>query len=237
MSGNDKVEIVGVISSSHRHGNTATLVGEALAGARELGADTEEIFLPELELEYCSGCLACNKTGRCVLNDGFEDVRARLRKADGIILSSPVFGAAPSAMMKNLLDRLGIFEFMTSSVFGGKYVGVIVTASAFGAGETAATLARATLGTLFQRTYVSGTVAVRLGTTVVKDSPDHLARARALGRRLVEDRRSGRTYPLQDLSGRVKRSFIEASMRKTIVSNREAMRGVYDSLAERGQLA
>lgn len=237
MGTNTNIKVVGVISSPHRNGNTATLVREALNGARERGAETEEIFLPEHNLKYCKGCMTCSKTGRCPMNDGFEDIRATLREVDCIILSTPTYGASPSAMMKNLLDRLGIFEFMTSSVFGGKYVGVIATASGFGQDKAAATLGEAALSTLFERAYLSGTLAVKIGGSDATDDPSHLAKASRLGRRLVDDRLRGRTYPLQNLVARTSNAFVRMTMRKAIAENRETMAGVYDSLAARGLIA
>jgi multimeric flavodoxin WrbA len=239
MGTDTKVKIAGVVSSPHRNGNSATLLREALAGAREAGAETEEIFLPEHKLQFCRGCMDCSRTGRCALGDGFEAIRQTLREADGIIISSPTYGSAPCATMKNLLDRLGMFEFMTSSVFGGKYVATIATANNFGADKTAAALAEFACGTVFQRTYLSGTLAAAIdGSTSASKSPEHLAKAQALGRRVVDDRLRGRTYPLQGLTARVSNWFARAAMSKMIAENRETfMRGVYESLAGRGLIA
>ncbi len=50
-----------------------------------------------------------------------------LAGADGIVLSTPVFAAAPCARMKNFIDRLGLFEYMTGTIYGGKYFAAIAT--------------------------------------------------------------------------------------------------------------
>lgn len=231
------MRVVGIISSAHTKGNSATLLREALAGAREAGAETEEIVLSEFDLRYCLGCMRCNETGCCCQPDDFEVVRRRLRDANAIVLSSPTYGAAPCARMKNLFDRLGLFEYMTSSTFGGKYVAAIATAKAFGAKATAGYLASVPLGTVFERAYVSGTLpAILRGGKRADEFPDYMRRARALGARVVADLRGKRRYPLQNLRARlINRLMMRPLMARGIASLKDSsMRGVYESLAERG---
>lgn len=175
------MKVVGVISSPHEDGNSAILVREALRAAGEAGAEATEVFLPRYRIEFCRACGTCLKAGGCPIQDDFEEVKAMLRDADGIILSTPTYGAAPSARLKNLLDRLGQYAFLTS-FFGGKYAAGIATAGSFAARSTAAQLAAAFQSGVFQRTRVSGTLAVPLRGRHVRDLPDVLEKARALGR-------------------------------------------------------
>ena len=100
-----RIQVVGVMSSARANGNTATLVREALKGAEKGGASTVEIVLPNYRINFCQGCLKCMAAGGCPASDDFETLRKLLSEADGIILSSPTYGAAPSAMIKNLFDR------------------------------------------------------------------------------------------------------------------------------------
>ena len=80
-----KPTVVGVISSARQCSNSAAMVREALKGAAEAGAVTKEVYLPEYELKYCTGCLSCMKRGKCRLQDGFNEPRDQLYEADGII--------------------------------------------------------------------------------------------------------------------------------------------------------
>ena len=115
------MKVIGIISSQHAKGNGATLVREALRGAEEAGASIKEVFLPNYRIEYCRDCGGCISSGRCAIQDDFQEVRELLLEADGIILSSPACGIGVCARMKNLFDRLGQYAFLTST-FGGKYV-------------------------------------------------------------------------------------------------------------------
>ncbi len=231
------MKVIGIISSPHANGNGAALVREALAGARKAGASVQEVFLPSLRIEYCRDCRACTTSGRCAVQDDFPKLREMLCEADGIILSSPTYGPGMCARMKNLVDRLGQYAFLTST-FGGKYVIGISTASGFGASKIAAQLASTIRDSVFRRAYVTGTLAVTLRGRHVSAMPTILRKARALGSRMAGDIRQGRRYPLQNLLGRLPNALLlRPMMRRAIVSNREAMGGVYAQLVRAGIVA
>jgi multimeric flavodoxin WrbA len=231
------MKVIGIISSPHAEGNGATLVREALKGAEEAGASVQEVFLPNLRIEFCRDCHACMTSGRCAMQDDFPGLRQLLCEADGIILGSPTYASAPCARMKNLFDRLGMYAWMTST-FGGKYVAGMATASSFGASKAAKQLAASLRDSVFQRAYVSGTLGVPLRGQKVSAMPQVLSKARALGRRMASDIRSGRRYPLQNLVGRLPNFlFLRPMSRQAIVNNKAAMNGVYEELVRTGIVA
>jgi multimeric flavodoxin WrbA len=230
------IRIIGVMSSARANGNTATLVREALKGAEKEGASTVEIVLPNYQINFCRGCLQCMAVGRCPAPDDFETLRKLLSEADGIVLSSPTYGAAPSAMLKNLIDRLGLFEYFTSSAFGGKYVVGISTAnSAAAAKKVARGLAHKLTSGIFQRGYVSGFLGASSRGNGISGNPEALRKARELGGKLARDIQSGRQYPLQHPVGRlVNRFILKPNFRTAILDHREGMmKGVYENLRQR----
>ncbi len=228
------MKVIGIISSPHAKGNSATLVREALRGAEEEGASTQEVFLPDYRIEYCRDCRACVTSGRCAVQDDFPKVRMMMIEADGIVLSSPTYGAGPAARLKNLLDRLGQFAFLTST-FGGKYVVGLSTASSFGAAKVARQLAADIRDSVFRRGYVSGTLAVHLRGKQASAMPQALQKARALGRKMASDIRNGRHFPFQNLFGRIPTSlFLRPILKQAIVKNKAMMNGVYQELVRSG---
>ncbi len=231
-----RIHIVGIMSSARLNGNTATLVREALRGAEGEGALTTEIALPKYQIGFCQGCLRCMSEGRCPGQDDFEVLRKLASDANGIILSSPTYGNAPSAMMKNFIDRLGLFEYFTSSTFGGKYVVGISTANnAQAATKVARILANTLSNGVFQRGYVSGFLGASSRGKGVAEDPGTLKKARELGRKLARDIQSRRQYPLQHLIGRVVNRFIlKPNFEAAILDHQEGiMKGVYESLRQR----
>jgi multimeric flavodoxin WrbA len=98
-------KIVAVYGSPRRRGNTAALLGRAVAGARAAGAEVDEIVLRDLKMSPCLEIYGCKKSGTCVINDDFHMVRDRILSARGLMLASPIFFYAVSAHVKILMDR------------------------------------------------------------------------------------------------------------------------------------
>ena len=56
-------EIVGICGSARKKGNTASLLKEVL---KTTEMESELIFLSDLNISFCSGCLSCRENkGKC----------------------------------------------------------------------------------------------------------------------------------------------------------------------------
>jgi len=99
------VKFVAVYGSPRRRGNTATLLRQAVGGAREAGAQVEEFFLRDLKISPCLEIYGCKRTGGCVIKDDFQGLLEQIQASDGLMLASPVFFYAVSAHVKALMDR------------------------------------------------------------------------------------------------------------------------------------
>jgi multimeric flavodoxin WrbA len=97
--------IVAIYGSPRRRGNTATLLQQAVAGAREAGARVEEVVLRDLKLSPCLEIYSCKQGGECRIQDDFQRVRELVLSSGGLMLASPVFYYAVSAHTKILMDR------------------------------------------------------------------------------------------------------------------------------------
>ena len=98
-------KIVALYGSPRRKGNTALLLKKAVQGAREAGAEVEEIVLRDLKISPCLEIYGCKKTGRCVIKDDFQVVLDQLQACQGLMVASPIFFYAVSAHTKMLIDR------------------------------------------------------------------------------------------------------------------------------------
>ncbi|WP_125143429.1 flavodoxin family protein [Clostridium transplantifaecale] len=104
-----------VISTSPRlGGNSETLADEFMRGAKEAGHETEKVCLYDKTIEFCKGCLACQKTETCILHDDAAVIVERMRQADVVVFATPVYFYEMSGQMKTLLDR-------TNPLFPGEY--------------------------------------------------------------------------------------------------------------------
>jgi len=77
-------------------------------GLKSAGVTTESVFLAELKLEYCRGCFGCwtSSPGKCVIEDGLNELLLKYTQADYIIFAAPVYYYTMPAVMKNFIDRL-----------------------------------------------------------------------------------------------------------------------------------
>ncbi len=96
-----------VISTSLRRGsNSDMLADQFVAGAQAAGNDVEKISLVDKNIQFCKGCLACQKLGRCVISDDVNDIMARVLKADVVAWATPIYYYEMSGQMKTLIDRM-----------------------------------------------------------------------------------------------------------------------------------
>lgn len=235
----NKIKIVGIISSANRNGNTAALVREALKGAKENGAEVSETLLAEHNLGFCTGCLACTAKGRCPRPDSFEALRKIVYEADGLVVGSPTYANSYNAILKNFAERMGMYTLFTSS-FGGKYVAAVSTANGNVARKTAKQIAMMLKTSFFKRAYVCGTLGVGVlskGNQVnVSDNLLALKQARALGAKVAKEIVSKRPYPMQNLLMRIiTRLSIRPMITKYILKNKDGReKATYENLRLRG---
>ena len=96
-----------VISTSLRHGSNSDMLAEKFVeGAKAAGNDVEKISLVDKNIQFCKGCMGCQKLGRCVINDDVNDIMARVLKADVVVWATPIYYYEMSGQMKTLIDRM-----------------------------------------------------------------------------------------------------------------------------------
>lgn len=95
-----------IISTSPRkNGNSETLADAFLKGAADGGNTTEKISLYDKTISFCKGCLACQKTKRCVIHDDADMIAQKMLTADVLVFVTPIYYYEMSGQMKTMLDR------------------------------------------------------------------------------------------------------------------------------------
>jgi multimeric flavodoxin WrbA len=135
------MKAIGIVGSPRKNGNTTFLVNEALKIIESEGIETAVIHLSGRKIDPCNGCLRCKKEKKCVLKgDDFEFVFSEMKKADGIILASPVYFGSATSQITSLLHRAAYVQRQTGEYFSGKIGGPIVVARRAGHNFTLAQL-------------------------------------------------------------------------------------------------
>ena len=99
------MKILGILGSPRVGGNSDILLDQALAGAKDAGAEVEKIILCQKKISGCRNCDKCNETGVCAIKDDMPEIHQKILEADVIIHSCPVYFWAMTAQMKAYLDR------------------------------------------------------------------------------------------------------------------------------------
>lgn len=95
-----------IISTSPRKdGNSEILADEFARGAQEAGHTVEKISLYDKTIHFCKGCLACQKTQRCVIHDDADAIAQKMKDADVLVFATPIYYYEMCGQMKTMLDR------------------------------------------------------------------------------------------------------------------------------------
>jgi multimeric flavodoxin WrbA len=99
------LKVLGISTSPRLKGNSDLLLREALAGAESAGAQIEYLRIADLNIAPCVECNCCYSTGRCRVQDDYQQVLQKMLDADRLIFATPVFFATVCAQAKILIDR------------------------------------------------------------------------------------------------------------------------------------
>lgn len=64
------------------------------------------IKLSDYKLEYCRGCLACDKLAKCVIDDDLKKIVDLMVASDVIVFAIPNYFGGMSGFFRNFMDRL-----------------------------------------------------------------------------------------------------------------------------------
>lgn len=186
--------ILGINGSPQKEGNTVRLLQQALEAAAAMGAETRLLHVVDalkgVAHPFCNNCTPLCE-GACTRGNNLGEAYDILRKADGIIVGSPVYFGTVSAQLKAFWDKTRVLRKARAlvNVVGGA---VAVGGARFGGQET-------TLKAIHDMMLVQGLTVI--GDGYIEDDAGHqgvcaqkpsaddrsgLARAAIMGRRVAE---------------------------------------------------
>jgi len=97
--------ILGICGSPRKQA-TEHVLREALKMLDQQGFQTELFTVRGKNLAFCTHCDHCLKNkGVCSINDDMQQLYPLLRKAEGVIIATPVYNGGISAQTKTVMDR------------------------------------------------------------------------------------------------------------------------------------
>lgn len=115
-----------IISSSPRkNGNSQSLCEEFERGAKDSGNLVKLVRLAEKKIGYCKACDYCMENNSvCVQKDDMKELLEDFKKADVIVLATPIYFYGICSQMKTFIDR----TYPIWQSFGKKEVYYIISA-------------------------------------------------------------------------------------------------------------
>lgn len=98
-------KVVIISTSLRKDGNSETLADSFAKGAREAGHDVEKINLRGKDIQFCTACLVCQDTFKCVLKDSVEPILESMQQAEVLVFATPIYFYGMTGQMKTMLDR------------------------------------------------------------------------------------------------------------------------------------
>ena len=124
------MNILALIGSPRKNGNTDQLVDQILRGSKTKGHSAEKLYLYDYTISLCTDCRKCKKDDYvCCINDEMQKIYPKMESADVIIFGTPIYWYGPTAKMKMLMDRMR--PFVANGKLKGKKA-VVVAPSAEG---------------------------------------------------------------------------------------------------------
>ena len=183
--------ILGICGSGRKEGNTGALVEEVLRGTE---SERELVWLIDLHIGYCTGCMRCVLEGNCWQKDGMTDLYKKMLDCEAMVIGSPCYYGDVSGLVKSMMDRsialgyMGIGKESATPMHGRKPLAdkpaVIVSAVAGHGVERALETIASFVN--YGEMKLIGKLGAVAGMQDVRERKDIMAEAKGLGAKIKE---------------------------------------------------
>lgn len=128
------MNILAINGSPNRRGHGAKILEVMLKTAAEAGCKTELIHIYDKRISGCAACDHCKRSAEasCAVDDAMQPLYRKIKAADVVVISTPVYMGQVTGPLKTFLDRWYAFldaKFRVRNLPGKKLV-VVVTSGA-----------------------------------------------------------------------------------------------------------
>ena len=92
--------------SPRENGNTHLALSEMKKVFEENGVEVDLIQVGNKAVRGCMACGGCRRIGKCVFDDGVNELVEKFKNCDGLIVGSPVYYASANATLIAVMDRM-----------------------------------------------------------------------------------------------------------------------------------
>jgi multimeric flavodoxin WrbA len=117
-----------LFGSPRKDGNTRQLVNTFAETMKKRGHDVRLLYLNDMNVRPCQGCLVCADEGICRINDDMKDIRKYMLESDLLVYATPTYWWSPSSQLKLVIDRsIAFFDKDYNSRIKGKKAVTLLT--------------------------------------------------------------------------------------------------------------
>ena len=100
------MKVLMINGSPHPKGCTYTALAEVAGALAENDIESEIYWIGTKPVPGCIACMQCKITGKCIYDDGVNELNARMHVFNGFVFGSPVYYASACGQICSFLDRL-----------------------------------------------------------------------------------------------------------------------------------
>ena len=97
------MKVLMINGSPRANSNTGIALGEMEQVFAKYGIETEVISIGNLDIRGCVSCGYCYKNGRCAFDDLVNEVAAKFKTCDGLVVGSPVYYASANGTVAHIV--------------------------------------------------------------------------------------------------------------------------------------
>lgn len=101
-----RFKVLMINGSPRENGNIALAFRNMEQVFDKFDVEYENIQIGRKDIRGCIACETCRQTGKCVFDDIVNELSAKLKEADGLVIGSPVYYGSANGTLMSALQRL-----------------------------------------------------------------------------------------------------------------------------------
>lgn len=160
-----------LISGSPRAGNTEFILNQIFKGLKS--ENKELILLRNRNIKRCLGCLSCDASNQCSVQDDMQEIYEKMKGTDVFVVGSPNYFDNVSGLLKDFIDRTNPF-YKTDLLKGKKLIAIVVGAGKIKNSELVSSQALKYFADCHHLNFVRSFCFQALKNNDIENNPDSL---------------------------------------------------------------
>lgn len=99
------MDIIVLMGSPNKRGSTNILTEQFKKGAEDAGHTVKVLYVCEVDVNPCMGCVKCGYEGPCIQKDDTDMIREKILSSDMLVFATPLYYYGMTAQLKTVIDR------------------------------------------------------------------------------------------------------------------------------------